>query len=42
MLIIIIIIIITKACNTCVAPLAAYRSCSGAVYVTDRADAYTP
>jgi len=27
-----------KARNTCIAPQAAYRSCSGAVRVTDRAD----
>jgi len=26
-----------KAYNTCIAPQAAYRSCSGAVHVTDRA-----
>jgi len=27
-----------KAYDTCIAPQAAYRSCSGAVNVTDRAD----
>jgi len=27
-----------KAYNTCIAPQAAYPSCSGAVHVTDRAD----
>ena len=28
--------IVAKAYNTCVAPQASYRSCSGAVHVTDR------
>jgi len=27
-----------RTCNTCTAPQAAYRSCSGAVYVTDKAN----